>query len=361
MSRSGMDRQTASAFVKLMIFLIVTGLMTVLLVTVIGNKTFTRTTTYRAIFTDATSVVKGDDVRIAGVRVGSISDVRVHSGSTAEIEFSVDSDITLTESTEATLRYRNMIGQRYLALTPGDGASTAPLEPGETIGLDRTTPALDLTDLFGGFKPLFDALSPEDTNQLAYELIQVFQGEGGTIESLLADTASFTQTLAERDELIGDVIDNLTEVLTSFNDRDEQLSSAISTLQRLISGLKDDREVLTGSLDDIAELSGATAGLLDDIREPLTTDIQKLRKLTAQIGTKKARKQLNTTLGILPIKIDRLGRTSQYGSFFNFYVCDLGVHGNVPVLDGVPGWEKKRSLKTTKRVTVTGAGASRCR
>lgn len=360
MSSAGLDRQTANSLVKLLTFLVVTGIMTALLVAVIGNATFGKTKEYTAIFSDVTSLVKGDDVRIAGVRVGNVKDVKVNSVDSVAVTMRVDSDVTLTQSTHADLRYRNMIGQRYISLSEAEGESAARLKPGQTIPLDRTTPALDLTDLFGGFKPLFEALSPEDTNQLAYELIQVFQGESGTVESLLAHTGSFTQTLAERDELIGSVIDNLTVVLTSFNERDDELSTAITTLQQLITGLKDDRAVLTGSLDDIATLTGETAGLLEDTRPALTEDIKQLRKLTSKIGTKKARRDLDRTLGILPIKIDRIGRTGQYGSFFNFFICDLGVNGKVPSLSGVPGWEKSRPFKTTKRVTVTGAGVNRC-
>ncbi|HPU13729.1 MAG TPA: MCE family protein [Aeromicrobium sp.] len=361
MSRTGLDRTTSIALAKLMTFLIVTGLMTALLVVLIGNVALSNTKQYKLVFSDVTSLVKGDDVRIAGVRVGNVASVKLLTGSSAEVTIRVDSDVPLTQNTDAALRYRNMIGQRYIALTKGEGESSARLKPGETIGLDQTTPALDLTDLFGGFQPLFDALSPEDTNQLTYELVQVFQGESGTVESLLAHTGSLTQTLADRDELIGSVIENLTVVLTSFNERDTELSTAISTLQQLVTGLKNDRGVLTGSLDDIASVTGETAGLLHEARPALTADIRDLRRLTAKIGTKQARADLDRTLAILPIKIDRLGRTGEYGSFFNFYVCDLGVNGKVPALSGVDGWESTRSFKTTKRVTVTGSGVERCK
>ncbi|MFD1825097.1 MULTISPECIES: MCE family protein [Mumia] len=355
-----LDRRTAGALGRLLLFLVVTGILTAMLAVIIGNVSFLSTKTYKAVFADVTSLVKGDDVRIAGVRVGNVSEVRVDSDSTAEVTFTVDEGVTLTHSTLASLRYRNMIGQRYLSLSEGPEGSSARLEPGSTIPLARTQPALDLTVLFAGFKPLFQALSPDDTNQLAYELIQVFQGESGTVESLLGHTASLTQTLADRDDLIGSVISNLTAVLTSFNARDTELSSTISTLQQLVSGLKDDRGVLTGSLDDIAALSTETAGLLTEIRPDLTSDIAHLRDLTDAIGTKKARKALDSTLKILPIKIDRIGRTTEYGSFFNFYVCDVGIDGRLPSLSGVPGWEKARPFKTTKRVTVTGSGVSRC-
>ncbi|MBW9209343.1 MCE family protein [Mumia sp. zg.B21] len=355
-----LDRKTSGALVRLLLFLVVTGTLTGILAVVIGNVSFLDTKEYKAVFADVTSLVEGDDVRIAGVRVGNVVGVRVDSDATAEVTFSVDSDVTLTESTLATLRYRNMIGQRYLSLTEGAEGTSRRLEPGDTIPMSRTQPALDLTVLFAGFKPLFQALSPDDTNQLAYELIQVFQGESGTVESLLGHTASLTQTLADRDDLIGSVITNLTTVLKSFNARDAELSSTISTLQQLITGLKDDRGVLTGSLDDIASLTNETAGLLTAVRPDLTADISHLRDLTAQIGTKRARQALDSALQILPIKIDRIGRTGQYGSFFNFYVCDVGIDGKLPSLSGVPGWENARPFKTTRRVTVTGPGVSRC-
>ena len=67
--------------------------------------------------------------------------------------------------------------------------------------------------LFNGFKPLFQALSPSDVNELSYEIIQVFQGQGGTLNGMLAHTASITQTLANRDQVIGQLITNLNSVL----------------------------------------------------------------------------------------------------------------------------------------------------
>ena len=91
----------------------------------------------------------------------------------------------LPAGVEATIRYRNLVGQRYIALTEGEGSGGETLDEGAVIPLAQTTPALDLTVLFGGFQPLLQALSPADMNRVSFEIIQVFQGEGGTIESLL--------------------------------------------------------------------------------------------------------------------------------------------------------------------------------
>ena len=137
--------------------------------------------------------------------------------------------------------------------------------------------------LFNGFKPLFQALSPADINQLSYEIVQVFQGEGGTLESLLSHTASVTSTLAGRDQVIGELIDNLNEVLDHVGDRDEQLSQLITTFRTFVGGLKDDREAILGSLDDISDLSGADRRPgRPGIREPFVGDIKQLRRARRQ-------------------------------------------------------------------------------
>ena len=190
-----LDKKTATDGTKLVIFMLVTIMATGLLVIVIGNISFQGTQDYKAVFTDATGVVKGDDVRIAGVKVGTVKDIEVvdgddsdrHPSKMAEVSFTVEEGTELTQSTYAALRYRNLVGQRYVSLTPGRGRARACSSRGRPSPTARTEDALDLTELFNGFKPLFRALSPDDVNKLSYEVIQVFQGEGGTLEGLLAE------------------------------------------------------------------------------------------------------------------------------------------------------------------------------
>src|SRR5262249_8265489 len=149
-----------------------------------------------------------------------------------------------------------------------------------TIPLSHTQPALDLTELFNGFKPLFQALSPDDVNQLSYGIIQVFQGEGGTIDSLLANTAQLTSTIADKDKVIGQVIDNLNTVLTTVNQHSAQLSSLIATTQQLVSGLAADRQPISDAIGSLGDLADTTAGLLDQGRAPLKDDIAGLGQLS---------------------------------------------------------------------------------
>lgn len=192
-------------------------------------------------FSDVTGLEKGDDIRVAGVRVGQVEGIRIKDRTLAEVTFTVGEDRPLLNSTGAVIRYRNLVGQRYVALTEGAGDGTR-LKPGTTIPLSRTQPALDLNALLNGFKPLFAALSPQDVNQLATEIIRTLQGEGGTVNSLLAHTASLTTTLAGRDKLIGSVVDHLNTVLETLDKRGARFSGLLKQLRRVISGLSADRK-----------------------------------------------------------------------------------------------------------------------
>ena len=325
--RGLLDKKTSIDLVKLLVFVVVTSLATTVLVVTIGNLGFGSSREYSAEFTDATGVTKGDDIRVAGVRVGTVSDVEIIDRSRALVTFSVDDDTSVNGGTNAAIRYRNLVGQRYISLTQEVG-DTQRLPDGATIPVSRTRAALDLTVLFNGFKPLFQALSPEDVNQLSYELIQVFQGEGGTLEGLLAHTASVTSTLADRDEVIGDLIDNLSLVLDHVADRDQQLTRLIQSFRTLVGGLKKDRFAILGSLEEVSTLSVETASLIDGIREPLVKDIKELRTVAGNIDKNKA--ELDRALQVLPIKLNKIGRTAIYGSFFNFYLCEFQGRVNLP-------------------------------
>ena len=321
--------KTSAALVKLIVFMVVTSFLTFTLATTIGNIGFGGRTSYNAVFGDVTGLLPGNEIRIAGVRVGQVDSIELDDRQLAVVEFSLDDDRKIPESTIARLRYRNIVGERYIALTEGEG-SAEPLEEGATLPLAQTRNALDLTVLFNGFRPLFQALDPESMNQAAFELIQTLQGEGGTIESLMARTASLTNTIADRDEVIGRVLVNLEKILETVDERGSELGDLIVQLRRLAAGFAEDRKAIGGSLEGISDLSTATAGLLTDIRPPLTADVKELRRLAAVLDDNKA--VIDSTLKRLPPKLDLIVGTATYGSFFNFYLC--GFDGTIVLPTG---------------------------
>ena len=328
-----LDAKTSVDLVKLIVFIVVTTLATGLLVVMVGNLTFGASKPYKAEFVDATGVVKGDDVRVAGVKVGSVTDIEIIDRTRALVSFDVDSDVSVNLATHAAIRYRNLVGQRYISLSQQVG-DTTPLEEDAVIDVRNTSPALDLTVLFNGFKPLFQALSPDDINQLSFEIVQVFQGEGGTLESLLGHTASVTKTLADRDEVITDLIVNLDDVLDRIADRDSELSDLIISFKQLVKGLKQDRKPILDSLEQISALSEETASLVTGIRKPFTNDILQLRRFADNVNRNKG--ELDRALQVLPIKLEKVGRTAIYGSYFNFYLCHFQGRVRLPGGSSVP-------------------------
>ncbi|WP_189058959.1 MCE family protein [Longimycelium tulufanense] len=312
-------RGLVAPLIKLGVFAVVTVTSTALLAVTIANSDLRAAKTYTARFTDVTSLSVGDDVRVAGVRVGQVERIELVDRRVALVGFSVDARRKLPTSVTATIKYRNMIGQRYISLERGAGAVDSILRAGAEIPLERTKPALDLTILFNGFKPLFQALSPDDVNTLSHEIVQVLQGEGGTVESLLRHTASLTATLADKDKVIGEVIGNLNQVLDTVNARGDQLSNLIATLQQFVSGFAQDRKPIGEAIGALAELTVATEGLLEDGRKPLKDSIAQLGRVSANLADNE--QIVDRALHNLPVKMNDIGRTVNYGSWMNFYLC----------------------------------------
>ena len=326
-----LDSESLSALIKLMVFMALTGMATVVLALTLSNGGFGAKDEYKAVFTDVTGVAKGDDVRIAGVSIGAVSKVEVVKKDKALVTFTIDPDVKLTQNTTATLRFRNLVGQRYMALAQGPDGAAAVLRPGSTIPLSRTQDALDLNVLLNGFKPVFEALSPQDTNKLAFEIVQTFQGEAGNIQSLLGRVSSLTNTLAGRDQLIGDVVTHLSEVLDLLGTRDTELRNTIKTLRSFVGGLKQDRSAILNSLDSISALTEETANLLVDGRPLIRDDVKQLRRLTKNVSKPATLNQLESSLQIMPIKMNKLGHFVESGSIFNQYLCNMTLQ-----IDDVP-------------------------
>ncbi|MFD7529968.1 MULTISPECIES: MCE family protein [unclassified Streptomyces] len=318
-------RSLAAPLTKSIVFILVTVLATTVLALSIANTSVGDTTTYRARFTDATGLVVGDSVRIAGVKVGQVESIRVADKRLAEVGFAVRKGRKLPASVTASIKYLNMVGQRYIDLDQGAGPVGRSFAAGATIPVSRTTPALDLTQLFNGFQPLFEGLSPPDVNQLAGSIVQVLQGEGGTVDSILSHVGSLTGTVAAKDKVIGEVIKNLNTVLKTVNDREAGFDDLVVTLQKLVTGFAGDRKPLGQAVTAMGALTTVTADLLDDGRAPLKSDIKQLGRLSDQLG--KGTPQIENFLQKTPAKMAAISRLTSYGSWLNLYLCEAKVSG----------------------------------
>ena len=312
--------------IKLGAFSLVLLLFTAIIVVVFGQMRFDRTTGYSAIFSNSSGLRPGQFVRASGVEVGKVKDVKlIEGGSKARVDFDVERSLELFEESTASVRYLNLIGDRYLELKRGDSDRRMP--SGGTIPVERTEPALDLDALIGGFRPLFRALDPEKVNTIAQSIITVFQGQGGTINDILDQTASLTAALADRDQAIGEVIRNLNTVLDTTVRHQEQFDETLVNFERLITGLKNRADPIASSVADISDAAGTVADLLTDNRPLLQDTVGYLDAVQQPLVDQKD--QLNDILVRLPDALKIIGRAGGvYGDFFNFYLCDISLKLN---------------------------------
>ncbi|KUI01827.1 MlaD family protein [Mycobacterium sp. IS-3022] len=333
--------------IKLVAFSLVLMSFAVMIVVVFGQVRFDRTTGYTAIFSSASGLRSGQFVRASGVEVGKVSNVELMgAGNQVRVDFSVDRSLPLFDSTTASIRYLNLTGDRYVDLERGDSDERLPA--GGVIPIEQTEPALDLDALIGGFRPVFQALDPDKVNNIAQSIVTVFQGQGGTINDILDQTASLTSTLAERDQVIGEVITNLNTVLDTTVKHQKQFDETVNNFEVLITGLKNRADSIAGSAVSISDAVGTLADLLSDNRPLLKDTVGYFEAIQAPLVDQQA--ELDSFLKEVPGAYRAVSRVvGSYADGMNFYICDLSLKLN--------GLQPGGPVRTVK---ITGQPSGRC-
>lgn len=320
-----MKADVVAAVWRFAVFVVVSLMAIFALLAIFAQLRFQEEHVYYARFVNVSGLKVGDFVRVAGVEVGKVKQVSLHPDSTLTVEFSTDPSVVLTDGNRAAIRYDNLIGDRFLELLEGVGGPNI-LSPGGTIPLDRTEPALDLDALIGGFRPLFRALDPDQVNELTRQLIDVFQDQGPTIDSFLAQTAAVTNTLADRDELIGQVVVNLNTVLGSLGTQSKQFDTAVTSLSDLVHGLEGHKQDISTALAYTNNAAGTLADLLVQARRPLKETVAQSDRTTDIMAAD--HDYLDNILNTLPDKYKVISRQGLYGDYFAYYFCDIYLKVN---------------------------------
>jgi len=335
-------RVQLGTLLKVVTYVVVTGMLIALVGAIFSRTRIESSREFSAVFSDASGLTSGVDVRASGVAVGSVKSVKLHKDGVI-VRFTVTADVPLTSTTNARIRYANLTGDRYLDLTPGQTPGTA-LSPGSTIPLNRTQPALDLDTLFAGFDPLMQALDPAEVNKLTANIIAVTQGQSGSIEAMLANIGSFTAGLADRDQLIGDVVTHMAAALTTIDSKRSQFDHLILGLDKLMAGLSKDRRQIGASIASISTLAGDITVLLRRIRPDFKANVDQIGTVSKQLNLQQAK--FREVLDLFPATIQRLGRGGAYGSFFNFFVCSMQMRVSLP---GVPTYNGAPNVSDADR------------
>jgi phospholipid/cholesterol/gamma-HCH transport system substrate-binding protein len=314
-----MTRSTGT-LIKFTAFGLVMAVLTAFLFFIFGQVRTGATNGYSAVFADASRLEPGDTVRVAGIRVGTVQDVSLEPDRKVLVKFDADRNVVLTTGTKAQIRYLNLVGDRYLELVDSPG-STKIMPVGSQIPVDRTAPALDLDLLLGGLKPVIQGLNPQDVNALTASLIQVLQGQGGTLESLFAKTSSFSNSLADNNQVIEQLIDDLRTTLDTLSKDGDEFSGAVDRLEQLVSGLSADRDPIGEAITALDNGTASLADLLGEARQPLAGTVDELNRLAPLLDDSKD--QLDASIQRVPELYRKLARVGSYGAFFPYYICGI--------------------------------------
>jgi phospholipid/cholesterol/gamma-HCH transport system substrate-binding protein len=304
------------------LFAVVALMLTGCLFAIFGEVRGGSTHGYSAVFTDASSLQAGDSVRVAGVRVGTVDDVTLRDDNTVLVSFDADNDVALTTGSRAAVRYLNLVGDRYLELLDGAGPSQS-MPRGSQIPVDRTAPALDLDLLLGGLKPVIRGLNPQDVNALTEALLQIFQGQGDTLQSLLNRTSSFSNTLADNNAALESLVDNLDTVLATLDKESGRFSGALDRFERLTTELAADRDTIGIAVDSLSKGTASIADLLSNARTPLAATVDQLNRVAPLLD--KDKDLIEKAIQRAPENYRKLARVGSYGSFVNYYLCGVSV------------------------------------
>jgi len=309
------------------IFTVAMLLVAAMLVVVFGQFRFASEEDYHATFTDASRLKAGQDVRIAGVLVGKVGAVKLNPDNTVDVAFNVDKRYQLYTSTRAVVRYQNLVGDRYLEITAGPG-ELRKIPPGSTIPRENTQPALDLDALLGGLRPVLKGLDGAKINEVSNAVMELLQGQGGALSTLLSTTSAFTQNLAARDQLIGDVINNLNTVLGTVDEKGAQFDASVDQLQKLLTGLAQGRDPIAGAIQPLATAENDLTDMLQKSRRPVQGVIENVRPFAQRFDERKA--DVNKVIEPLAENYLRLNALGAYGSFFNIFYCSTRLKINGP-------------------------------
>ena len=318
--------------IGLSLFMVVAVTLTWLVYVTLRRDVAGPTTPYAAMFTDVYGLREGDDVRMAGVRVGRVEKIELQ-GKLARVSFVVQDDQRLFGNTVASVTYQNIVGQRYVGLTLGKTGDTAPLPANSTIPIERTDPSFDVGTLLNGYEPLFSVLDPKDADNLTKGVIASLQGDDASIMQLVSQTSTLTDTFAGRDQALGNVITQLNMVVGNLATQNDNLDQVLSQTSRVVSDFDARRPQLMASTGSMARVLRQLSAISDTASPTLNEMITRQPGFTQHLLD--IEPQLAFTGSNLPLLLKGLARTTNEGAFANAYACDLNATGFFPGLNDV--------------------------
>ena len=267
-----------SAAIRLAVFAVVSGALTWWIAAQITGAEPEDGYELVASFDDVAGLYSGDDVRLAGIPIGRVSDVDVVDG-TAVVRFVVSTDVEVPSDSTVAVRWRNLIGQRFLSIEPG--AATTMLGGGDTVA--ESDDVIDLGRVVNQLSPLAQAVGPEQVNRILTALVTAFEGNEGNYDALLADLGSLSNVLAEREAQLGQMLADYDTITSAIASRDDQIAAMATNLASITGTLNATDELISTAVTEFATFADGTETLLARSEEDLGAVLEHVAALTGTV------------------------------------------------------------------------------
>jgi len=359
---------------KLAIFVGVCVTFTVYLAFTIGNirpshlwflhKDYSLT----ANFDDVTGLNNGDSVKVAGVIVGKVDSIKVVDGpdtgsGRAQVRFSVYKSVRLPANTSASIRWRNLLGQRYLYLNPpapGDAVPTV-LRNGDHIA--DTTSVVDIGELFNELGPIITALNPDEVNQFIDAISGALLGNEQNLDQTLDNLATVTASVASHDAEIGRLVGNVNTVAATVSSRDQEITTVLDNLVAISQTFSSNTQIVDDAVTNLSEVSTNLNRLLNDNQTQIS---QILTNLGAVLNVVVDRlPTINAVLSEFPNAAQSLLALGDVGQFLSLTAPCLsvevapGVDASIPCNTAINNPGPGGGTTTTTTTTTASGGAAK--
>jgi phospholipid/cholesterol/gamma-HCH transport system substrate-binding protein len=341
--------------VKLLLFFGVCTLLTAYLAFTIGNiHLFQHTYTLNATFDSADGLLRDDNVKVAGVVVGKVTSVEIDQGK-AKVSVSVKDSIKVPTDSSAAIRWRNLIGQRYIYLYPGSGSTV--FKNGDTIG--KTRSVVDVGELFNRLGPILKAVDPKQVNTFLDAIVQALDGNQEKLRESIDNLAVVAQSLGARDEAIGRLVDHANTVAGAINDRDAQIRLVLDNMVLITQTFSQNTGVLNDAVTELGNYTDNFGALLANNRVQIDRIVTNLNAITDEVRVKLP--VVDSILQELDEAAKRLA-ANRYGEWLNNNILcgalfnPAQVKSNDPCISGLDSLPTAGPQSQTARQS-TGAAA----
>jgi phospholipid/cholesterol/gamma-HCH transport system substrate-binding protein len=273
-------------------------------------------TSYSADFSEAAGLQSGNEVRIAGVKVGTVGNVSLE-GDHVKVSFRVR-NAWIGDQTTAAIKIKTLLGQKYLALDP---EGTQALRSSQPIPLQRTMAPYDVIEAFSGLSQTVGQINTQQLAQSFNTISDTFAGTPADVRGALTGLSALSQTIASRDDQLRQLLQNTAAVTKTVADRDAEFQKIIDDGNQLLAELRARRDSITALLRGTRDLSAQLTGLVDDNARQIGPALQQLNQVTQLL--QRNQDNLNRSIEAFAPFTRLLGNVVGNGRWFDTYVCGI--------------------------------------